>query len=131
LGIGALVARSEAAIVAVEAETHAIVLWTRAAEALFGYTAREALGLTIEALVPPALRDELWEEVAQRAAPEPAWNLDAGVPFAFAMLESSGGEFPVELSLTRLEPMGDRRVVLAVIRVPSGRRQAGDWTRTA
>jgi PAS domain S-box-containing protein len=39
----------------------AIVLWNKAAERLFGYTEAEALGQSLDLIIPERLRDRHWE----------------------------------------------------------------------
>ena len=47
-----------------------ITSWNRGAERLYGYTAAEAVGQSIEMIIPPELRDELIEIVARLARGE-------------------------------------------------------------
>ncbi len=39
----------------------AITLWNKAAERLFGYTEAEALGKTLDIMIPPRLRERHWD----------------------------------------------------------------------
>src|SRR5438270_8267423 len=47
-----------------------ITSWNRGAERLYGYTAAEAVGQSIEMIIPPELRDELIDIVARLARGE-------------------------------------------------------------
>src|SRR5918992_54809 len=55
-GFGRLFWLIRDAVIVGDASTGRIVLWNPAAEALFGYTAEEAVGMSIEALIPEKLR---------------------------------------------------------------------------
>lgn len=57
LGIGALFTRVREAVVVANAPTGRIVLWNPAAARMFGHSEAEAVGQTLEILVPPELRD--------------------------------------------------------------------------
>ncbi len=57
LGIGRLYEAVRDAVVVAVAHTGRIVLWNPAACRIFGYSRTEALGLCVEALIPPGLRD--------------------------------------------------------------------------
>lgn len=54
-GIGELFGSIRDALVVADARSGRIVLWNPAAEAMFGYSAAEAAGMMIEALVPEGL----------------------------------------------------------------------------
>ena len=56
LGIGQLFEHTRDAVAVADAATGRIVLWNPAAEAMFGYTAHEALGMSVSALVPRRLK---------------------------------------------------------------------------
>src|SRR5206468_12882440 len=57
LGIGRLFEAVRDAVVVADVSSGRIVLWNPAAERLFGYSTAEALGLSVEALVPAHLVD--------------------------------------------------------------------------
>ena len=56
LGIGRLFDRVRDAVIVADAAAGRIILWNPAAENVFGYTASEAVGMSIEALVPASLK---------------------------------------------------------------------------
>src|SRR6266480_2172038 len=55
LDVGVLFERLLDAVVIAHLRTGRIVLWNPAAERLFGYTAEEVIGASIEILMPPAI----------------------------------------------------------------------------
>jgi PAS domain S-box-containing protein len=55
-----LVAGAGDAIVVCDA-AGAITLWNRAAERIFGFTAADALGQSLDLIIPPRQRDRHWE----------------------------------------------------------------------
>ncbi len=65
LGIGRLFERVRDAVIVADAATGTIVLWNPAAETLFGYTAAEVVGRSIELLVPERLRARHREGLAR------------------------------------------------------------------
>ena len=78
-----------------------VTLWNRSAERIFGYAAHEALGQDLAALViPVAQRDAHRAGIARAAAP--GHHLPVDRRLEFTALRKDGGEFPVELALTRL-----------------------------
>src|ERR1700736_4155121 len=55
--IGPIFDRASDALIIGDASTGRIVMWNESAAHLFGYTAHEAVGMSIETLVPSDLRD--------------------------------------------------------------------------
>lgn len=62
-----LVAQSGDAIVICDVEG-TIVLWNSGAEAMFGYPAAEAVGQSLDIIIPERLRDRHWEGYRQTMA---------------------------------------------------------------
>ena len=56
LGIGRLFESVRDAVIVTDANTGRMVLWNPAAEEIFGYPTAEALGMSVEDLVPEHLR---------------------------------------------------------------------------
>ncbi|HEX2173980.1 MAG TPA: PAS domain S-box protein [Dehalococcoidia bacterium] len=120
LGIGQLFWLVRDAIVVVNLETERIVLWNSAAEALFGYSAAEAIGLEVAALIPERLRDRA--DLARFRTVGSAEWVDSGRPFELTARRRTGEEVRVEVTLHRdklAEPF-----LLGIIRDISDRRQA-------
>src|SRR5438552_3009185 len=59
LDFGLLFPRSRDALVVADSYTGLVALWNPAAEALFGYSAAEAVGRPLETFVPDELKDEI------------------------------------------------------------------------
>ena len=100
LGIGFLVWHMPDAVVVGEATSGRIVLWNPAAEALFGYAADEAIGRSLEVLVPPDLRPRHRAGLAAYAATGRGPLVDAARPVEVPARRKTGEEITVELSLT-------------------------------
>lgn len=90
--LAAIVESSQDAIVARDREGR-IVLWNRGAEALYGYSAEEALGRTAEFIVPP----ELWEE--SQAAFRAALEGKETVFHETVRIAKDGERLPISLSV--------------------------------
>jgi PAS domain S-box-containing protein len=81
-------------------------LWNRAAEAMFGYSADEALGQSLDLIVPERFRARHWEgyrrvmatgvtSYGQRLLAVPATRKDGqpiSIEFSIALLRDEGGE---------------------------------------
>jgi PAS domain S-box-containing protein len=125
LGIGQLFWAMRDAVVVGDAATGRIVLWNPAAEALFGYTAAEALGRLIEILVPAALKDRHRAGLASFAATGSGVLIDAGAPVELPALRKGGDVITIELSLTPIErAIVPGRFVLAIVRDATERTRA-------
>lgn len=124
-GIGQLFWAIRDAVIVGDAATGRIVLWNHAAETLFGYPAAEALGMSIEALIPKELRDRHHHGLARYAATGIGPYIDTGLPIDLPALHRDGRPLAIELGLT---PVAHSRVagqfVLAVIRDVSARKRA-------
>ncbi len=78
-----------------------IVLVNASAETMFGYTRPELLGMTIEGLLPGALRAQhVKKRAAWSAAPR---NRPMGSGLELAGLRKGGDDFPVEVTLSHIE----------------------------
>lgn len=114
-GIGRLFWLTHEAIVGAALETAQIVLWNPAAERLFGYSADEAIGMRLEALVPPDHRAQHLAGVARYIATRQGM-LVGGHPVAVPALRRGGELFDVTLTLTDVSEVDGRAHVLAIIR---------------
>lgn len=127
VGIGQLFDRVRDAVVVGDARSGQIVLWNEAAETMFGYTPLEALGLSIEDLVPPELRERHRQGLARYAAEGRGRLIDSGQLIELPAIQKDGTRITVEFSLTPLEagPYDpDGRYVLAILRDVTERRAA-------
>lgn len=84
------------AFVCADAESR-IILWNRAAEAMFGWTAAEALGQSLDLIIPHVHRQGHHAGVARLRAKGPVKLV--GRTVEVPALCKAGHEFPVELSL--------------------------------
>lgn len=116
-GLGRLFWQMTDAVIAAEAGSGAIVLWNPAAAALFGYSAREALALTIDTFVPDRLRAAHRAGRLRYASEKVAPRMAAGEVVRATALQRGGTEIEIELTLN---PLADASVpgdyVLAIVR---------------
>lgn len=116
LDLGSLVAALGDAVVACDA-SGAIVLWNPAAERLFGYEEREALGQSLDIIIPQRLQKRHWDgyhktmetghtryghDVLRVPAVDKSGR-DMSIAFTVAMLFSSDGKPEVIGSVIRDE----------------------------
>jgi PAS domain S-box-containing protein len=91
-----------AAALVVGPETGAILRWSTAAEALFGYTEDEALGRPVADLVAAYQRDEFHAEVRRYGESRFGLDLGIGVPFEQIVICKSGERRVVHVTLMNL-----------------------------
>jgi PAS domain S-box-containing protein len=88
------------AIVTMDADGR-VAGWNHAAEAIFGYTASEAIGRDMaELIVPPGLRDAHRRGLARQLKGAPPVVLDRRLELTG--IRRDGTELPVELTITRI-----------------------------
>lgn len=117
VGFGLLFATVRDAVVVAEAGTGRIVLWNPAAEAVFGYTAAEARGMGVDALVPDSLRARHRAGLGRFAATGHGAIIDAHAALELPALRKGGASIRVELTLSPLDDPGrGGRLVLAIVR---------------
>jgi PAS domain S-box-containing protein len=117
LGIGRLFQHARDAVIVADAAAGRIVLWNPAAETVFGYTAEEAVGMPIEALVPPALKSRHRVGLANFNATGHGSIIDGRRVVEVPALRKSGRQIVVELSLSPIEDASvDGRYALAIVR---------------
>jgi PAS domain S-box-containing protein len=117
LGIGRLFEHVRDAVVVADAASGRIVLWNATAETMFGYSADDALGMSVAALVPTRLRARHQTGLARYSETGHGKIVDAGRVVEVPALHKSGDEIIVELSLNPIEaPSVEGRFVLAIIR---------------
>lgn len=114
-GIGRLFWVMSDAIVGADLVDERIVLWNPAAEALFGYTAAEALGARLSMLVPDELLDAHHAGIGRyRDGGSPV--LVGGAAVEVPAITRSGERRTVELALTDISENSARNYVVALIR---------------
>ena len=123
LGIGLLFDRVLDAVVVGSVVTGRIALWNRAAEKLFGYSASEAVGRSIEMLMPaPMARvHRAGLDKYRRSGHGPM--IDAEGPIEMPAVSKGGEELRIELSLSALLSRAGERFALAIIRDVTHRKQ--------
>ena len=94
LGIGRLYEAVRDAVVVADARTGRIVLWNPAASKIFGYSRPEALGLCVEALIPPELRDRHRGGLARYRETGTGRYLGSDKPLELPALRKGGGGDP-------------------------------------
>ena len=104
LGIGRLYEAVRDAVVVADARTGRIVLWNPAASRIFGYSRPEALGLCVEALIPPDLRDRHRAGLAHYRETGTGRYVGSDAPLELPALRKGGEEIFVELSLSAIGP---------------------------
>jgi PAS domain S-box-containing protein len=103
-------------------EKHRVVLFNRGAEAIFGYTAEEAVGMPVDLLVPDRFREAHREHV-RRFATEPVSARHMGERAGIHGLRKDGTEFPAEASISRLD-LESGRIFTLVLRDVTERQHA-------
>lgn len=129
-GIGRLFGSIKDAVVVGDVDDGSIVLWNPAAEAMFGHTAAEAIGRPLSVIVAPALRTMHEHGIARYRARRRGPIVDAGKAVEVNAVHADGHEFPVELTLGRVQDSD--RYLVAIIRDTSDRaavRTARDLER--
>ncbi|MBI4782458.1 MAG: PAS domain S-box protein [Oscillatoriophycideae cyanobacterium NC_groundwater_1537_Pr4_S-0.65um_50_18] len=109
------------AIISIDAQQN-ITLFNKGAEKVFGYSATEVMGQPLTLLLPKRSSN-----VHQRYVSEFAQSTEIarqmGERGEISGRRKDGSEFPAEASISRLE-LGDERVVTAILRDISDRKQA-------
>ncbi|QDL94642.1 EAL domain-containing protein (plasmid) [Paroceanicella profunda] len=101
-------------------DTNHIRFWSAGAERMFGYSAEETLGRTLDMILPEALRGRRLPGLARALAARARANPERMV--SLPALRRDGTEFPVELSLSSWQE--DGRVVFgAILRDITARRR--------
>src|SRR5579872_1820665 len=122
LHLGALFNHLLEAIVVARLRTGRIVHWNRAAQALFGFSAEEALGRSIEVLMPPPIAHVHRAGLERYTRTGHGLIADSAVPVEVPASTRSGEEIRVELSLTELRNATGERFAVALIRDATQRK---------
>src|SRR5919197_3659644 len=98
LGIGLLFERIREGVIVADVESGRIVLWNPGAAGIFGYAPDEAVGLSLEALIPARLQARHQAAFAQYRTTGHGAFIDSGEPLEVPALHKTGEEITVELS---------------------------------
>ncbi len=117
VGLGKLFSTIRDAVVVGDPETGRIVLWNDAAERMFGYTAKEAVGSFMEMLVPDSLKERHRDGLRHYADTGQGSLVDSGEVAEVPAIRKDGSEIIVELTLTPIENVQEPgRFAMAVVR---------------
>jgi PAS domain S-box-containing protein len=116
LDVGVLFDRLLDAVIVARLNTGRIELWNLAAEKLFGFSAQEARGQSIEIIMPEAIADVHRMGYKRYLRTGHGLIIDAGAPVEMPARTKSGDEIRIELSLSELQNPSGERFALAVIR---------------
>ena len=133
LGMGHLFESVRDAVIVADANTGRMVLWNPAAEAIFGYSTAEALGMSVEELVPDYLKARHRAGMAGYRDTGHARYIDSNTALNLPAVRKSGEEICVELTLSPIEPVDgaavEGRFVLAIVRDATDRKRAEEDLR--
>lgn len=114
------------AIIAID-HTHRIVLFNFAAERIFVCPAKEALGNSIERFIPKRFRADHSAHIRRFAESRVATRTLGGLGTLWG-LRTTGQEFPIEASISKIES-GGNNFFAVVVRDITERRRAEDAAR--
>jgi PAS domain S-box-containing protein len=130
LALGRLLGHLADAAVLAQAPTGRIVGWNAAAEALFGYSAAEAVGSLLERLVDEPFRAECRAQLAGYGEAGRGPEDEQPGPIAWPALRKSGERIAIELTLSSIqEVQDDGPLVLAIVRDVTERRRSEEGLR--
>jgi PAS domain S-box-containing protein len=104
------------AVVIAKLTTSRIVAWNPAAEKLFGYTAQEAIGQSIEILMPEPITHIHRAGLERYMRSGHGLLMDAGTPVEMPARTKGDEQIRVELSLSELRNPRGERFAMAVVR---------------
>jgi PAS domain S-box-containing protein len=123
LDVGILFDRLLDAVVIARLSTGNIVLWNPAAEKLFGFSAQEAIGQSIDILMPEPIAEVHRAGYERYLRTGRGLIIDAGAPVEMPARTKSGDGIRIELSLSELQNSSGERFALAVIRDAMNRKR--------
>jgi diguanylate cyclase (GGDEF)-like protein/PAS domain S-box-containing protein len=124
LGVGPIFDSVRDAVIVADAATGRIVLWNPAAEVVFGYSATEAIGLSLEALVPEQLKRQHRKGLARFRQTGHGPYIDAHSFLEVPALRKTGEPITVEMSLSpACAPAGGGRFAVAILRDVTERKR--------
>jgi PAS domain S-box-containing protein len=116
LSVGVLFDRVLDAVVIAKLTTGRIVGWNRAAEQLFGHTAQQAIGQSIEILMPEPITHLHRVGIERYLRTGHGLLVDADSPVEMPARTRDGEQIRVEMKLSELRNARGERYVMAVIR---------------
>jgi PAS domain S-box-containing protein len=133
LGIGRLFESIRDAIIVADASTGKIVLWNPAAEHIFGYSSAEAMGMSVDELVPDSLKARHRAGMTGYRETGHGRYIDSNTVLDLPAVCRTGEEIRVELTLSPIEPVRETTAegpfVLAIVRDATNRKQAEEKLR--
>jgi PAS domain S-box-containing protein len=135
LGFGRLFETVRDALIVADTQTGRIVLWNPSATEVFGYSAPEALEMTVETLLPEPFRARYWAGMARYRESGQLPYTGSRSALELPALRKGGEEIYVQLSLSPIEPVHDSgaegRFVLAIVRDVTERRRTEEALRAS
>jgi PAS domain S-box-containing protein len=117
LGFAKFVDDLRDAVIVAEAGAGRVAYWNPASEQLFGYPKEEAIGLPVEALMPPRMWELHRAGLSRFNHTGRGGYIDSGRPIALPAVRKGGEEIVIEATLTALDDMPvPGRFVMAIIR---------------
>jgi PAS domain S-box-containing protein len=96
-GIGRFFFTMRDAVIVADARSQQIILWNPAAEQILGYSPEESVGMRVEELVPPELRDLHRKGIARYSEAGRGDLVDAHEPVELQALHKDGHRVDIEL----------------------------------
>ncbi|MBA4116845.1 MAG: PAS domain S-box protein, partial [Rubrobacter sp.] len=134
LGMGRLFESVRDAVIVADAGTGGMVLWNPAAEEIFGYSAAEALGMSVEEFVPDRLKALHRAGMAGYRDTGHGRYVDSNTVLTLPAVRKGGEEIRVELTLSPIEVASgpaEGRFVLAIVRDATDREHAEEALRAS
>src|SRR5438132_5001915 len=116
------------AVISVDAEQR-VVLFNPAAERMFGCTAAEALGSSLDRFIPVAFRDRHRGHI-EKFGQMGVTARRMGALGALSGLRADGEEFPIEASISHSE-VGEQKLFTVILRDITERRRGEDALRAS
>ncbi|MGQ4274086.1 PAS domain S-box protein [Terrihabitans sp. B22-R8] len=113
--IGAALLHTDADAVVVSDHAGFIVFWNPGAERIFGFTETEALGQSLDIIIPESLRARHWEGYRETAASGHS-RYGAGDLLAVPGLRKDGSRLSLEFTITLLKDGESVNGMIAVMR---------------
>jgi PAS domain S-box-containing protein len=133
LGMGRLFQGIRDAVIVANANTGRIVLWNPAAEEIFGYSNAEALGMSVEKVVPDYLKARHRAGMADYSDTGHGRYIDSNTVLFLPAVRKTGEKIHVELTLSPIEPVREAavggRFGLAIVRDATDRKRAEEELR--